>query len=192
MDLNNLYKDKYSSYWNCSEKAGYSGVCIFTKSKPLSVINGIGIKKHDSEGKILKFIKGRVITLEFDTFYLISVYIPNAGEGLKRLSYRTQEWDVDFRGYLENLRAKKNVIMCGDLNVAHHEIDISNPKGNKKSAGFTLEERNEFTKLLELGYIDSFRSKYPDKVYYIFYKNSVNILIGLQDLMLGLRTKGGD
>jgi AP endonuclease-1 len=105
-----------------------------------------------------------VITLEFDSFYIVSVYIPNAGQGLTRLKYRTEEWDIDFKDFLENLRKKKNVILCGDLNVAHEEIDLKNPKGNKKTAGFTVEERKGFSNLLECGWIDTFRDLYPDKV----------------------------
>ena len=147
--------DGYQSYWNYADKKGYSGTAIFTRHQPLSVTNGIGIDEHDHEG--------RVITLEMDDFYLVCCYTPNSQDGLKRLDYRMQ-WETDFRNYLKGLDAKKPVILCGDLNVAHEEIDIKNPKTNRHNAGFTDEERQQFTNLLDSGFTDSFRFKYPDEV----------------------------
>jgi exodeoxyribonuclease-3 len=149
--------DGYQSYWNYADKKGYSGTAIFTRHQPLSVTNGIGIDEHDHEG--------RVITLEMDDFYLVCCYTPNSQDGLKRLDYRMQ-WETDFRNYLKGLDAKKPVILCGDLNVAHEEIDIKNPKTNRHNAGFTDEERQQFTNLLDSGFTDSFRFKYPDEVKY--------------------------
>ena len=149
--------DGYQSYWNYADKKGYSGTAIFTRHQPLSVTNGIGIDEHDHEG--------RVITLEMDDFYLVCCYTPNSQDGLKRLDYRMQ-WETDFRNYLKGLDAKKPVILCGDLNVAHEEIDIKNPKTNRHNAGFTDEEREQFTNLLESGFTDSFRFKYPEEVKY--------------------------
>ena len=149
--------DGYQSYWNYADKKGYSGTAIFTRHQPLSVTNGIGIDEHDHEG--------RVITLEMDDFYLVCCYTPNSQDGLKRLDYRMR-WEVDFRGYLKALDARKPVILCGDLNVAHEEIDIKNPKTNRHNAGFTDEERQQFTNLLDSGFTDSFRFKYPDEVKY--------------------------
>lgn len=147
MDL--LGKD-YLSYFNCSNtKKGYSGVAVYTKYKPISIKNGIGIDKHDEEG--------RVITLEFENFYLISTYIPNAGEGLKRLEYRIEEWDKDFQSFVVDLKNKKHILWIGDINVCHKEIDIANPKGNLRSAGFTIEERNSFDSFLNKGFVDSWR-----------------------------------
>ncbi|MGN0453500.1 MAG: exodeoxyribonuclease III [Ruminococcus sp.] len=143
----------YFGYWNYAEKKGYSGTAIFTKKEPLSVSLGIGIEEHDHEG--------RVITLEFDDFYFITVYVPNSQDGLRRLDYR-MKWENDFLGYIKDLEVKKPVIFCGDLNVAHKEIDLKNPKTNRKNAGFTDEERNCFTRLLENGFVDSFRLFYPD------------------------------
>ena len=143
----------YHSYWNYAEKKGYSGTAIFTKKEPLSVAYGIGIEEHDKEG--------RVITLEFEDFYFITVYTPNSQTELARLSYR-MKWEEDFLNYIEGLNEKKPVIFCGDLNVAHTEIDLKNPKTNRKNAGFTDEEREKFTHLLETGYIDTFRYLYPD------------------------------
>ncbi len=143
----------YYQYWNYAEKKGYSGTAIFTKEKPLSVTYGLGIEKHDLEG--------RVITLEFDTFYMITVYTPNSQEELKRLDYR-MEWEDDFLAYLQKLEQQKPVIVCGDLNVAHQEIDLKNPKTNRKNAGFTDQERAKFTNLIDAGFIDSFRHFYPD------------------------------
>lgn len=147
--------DGYFDYWNSAETEGYSGCALYSKTKPLSVTNGIGIEKHDKEG--------RVITAEYDSFYLVTAYIPNAGKKLVRLDYRSKEWDVDFLEYLKKLDAKKPVILCGDLNVAHKEIDLKNPKTNKKNAGFTTEERDGFTKILDSGFVDSFRYLYPEK-----------------------------
>ncbi len=143
----------YDSYWNYAEKKGYSGTCIFTKHKPLSVSYGIGIEAHDREG--------RVITLEYPDFYLVTVYTPNSQDGLQRLDYR-QTWEDDFLSYINGLREKKHVIFCGDLNVAHTEIDLKNPKTNRHNAGFTDEERGKFSALLAAGYTDTFRYFYPD------------------------------
>ena len=143
----------YHQYWNYAEKKGYSGTAIFTKEEPLSVRYGLGIEKHDHEG--------RVITLEFDSFYMITVYTPNSQDELKRLDYR-MEWEDDFRSFLKTLEENKPVIVCGDMNVAHKEIDLKNPKTNRKNAGFTDEERNKFTDLLASGFTDTFRYFYPD------------------------------
>lgn len=143
----------YHQYWNYAEKKGYSGTAVFTREEPLSVSCGIGIEKHDHEG--------RVITLEFEKFYLLTVYTPNSQEELKRLAYR-MEWEDDFLAYLKKLEEKKPVIFCGDLNVAHREIDLKNPKTNRKNAGFTDEERAKFTALTQAGFIDTFRFFYPD------------------------------
>ena len=144
----------YQSYWNYAEKKGYSGTAIFSKVKPLSVTYGLGIEEHDHEG--------RVITLELESYYLITVYTPNSQEELRRLDYR-MKWDDDFRAYLKKLEEKKPVIVCGDLNVAHKEIDLKNPKTNLKNAGFTDEERAKFTTLLESGFTDTFRYFYPEQ-----------------------------
>ena len=144
----------YYDYWNYAEKKGYSGTAVFTKDKPLSVKYGLGIEEHDKEG--------RVITLEYEEFYLVNVYTPNSQRELARLDYR-MIWEDDFRNYLKELDKIKPVILCGDLNVAHKEIDLKNPSSNKKSAGFTDEERGKMTELLESGFIDSFRYFYPDK-----------------------------
>lgn len=143
----------YHQYWNYAEKKGYSGTAVFTKEEPLSVLYGLGMEKHDHEG--------RVITLEFERFYLITVYTPNSQEELKRLDYR-MEWEDDFRTYLKKLEENKPVILCGDLNVAHKEIDLKNPKTNRKNAGFTDQERDKMTTLLESGFTDTFRYFYPD------------------------------
>lgn len=148
-----LQYEGYRSYWNYADKKGYSGTAIFTKHQPLNVTYGLGIDEHDHEG--------RVITLEMDTFYFVTVYTPNSQDGLKRLEYR-MKWEDDFRHYLLMLDKKKPVIVCGDLNVAHKEIDLKNPKTNRKNAGFTDEERGKFTTLLESGFTDSFRYFYPD------------------------------
>jgi len=145
--------DGYYDYWNYAEKKGYSGTAVFTKIKPLNVFYGIGIKEHDTEG--------RVITLEFDNFYFVTVYVPNSKDDLSRLSYR-MNWEDDFLNYIDALNEKKPVIYCGDLNVAHKEIDLKNPASNHKHAGFTDEEREKFSAVLERGYIDTFRYKYPD------------------------------
>ena len=144
----------YQSYWNYAEKKGYSGTAIFSKVKPLSVTYGLGIEEHDHEG--------RVITLELESYYLITVYTPNSQEELRRVDYR-MKWDDDFRAYLKKLEEKKPVIVCGDLNVAHKEIDLKNPKTNRKNAGFTDEERAKFTTLLESGFTDTFRYFYPEQ-----------------------------
>ena len=145
IDLN---LEGYYDYWNYAQKKGYSGTAIFTKQKPLSVNYGINIEEHDNEG--------RVITLEFEDFYFVTVYTPNSQQELKRLEYR-MKWEDDFRNYLKKLDETKPVIMCGDLNVAHQEIDLKNPKTNRKNAGFTDEERNKFTEFLESGFIDTYR-----------------------------------
>ena len=145
----------YQSYWNYADKKGYSGTAIYTKHEPLSVSYGIGIDEHDHEG--------RVITLEMQDFFLVCVYTPNSQDELRRLDYRMQ-WEDDFRAYLLKLQASgKGVIVCGDLNVAHKEIDLKNPKTNRRNAGFTDEERGKFTELLEAGFIDTFRYFYPDQ-----------------------------
>lgn len=143
----------YHQYWNYAEKKGYSGTAIFTKQEPLSVFYGIGIEEHDHEG--------RVITLEYPDFYMITVYTPNSQDGLARLDYR-MKWEDDFLAYIQSLDAKKPVIYCGDLNVAHQEIDLKNPKTNRKNAGFTDEERAKMTHVLESGFVDTFRYFYPD------------------------------
>ncbi len=143
----------YHQYWNYAEKKGYSGTAIFAKQEPLSVSYGIGIAEHDHEG--------RVITLEYPDFYIVTCYTPNSQDELARLSYR-MEWEDAFLAYLDELKAKKSVIFCGDLNVAHQEIDLKNPKTNRKNAGFTDEERGKFTAMLSHGYIDTFRCLYPD------------------------------
>ena len=147
----------YESYWNYADKKGYSGTAIFTKHKPLSVTYGIDIDEHDHEG--------RVITLEMDDFYLVTVYTPNSQDGLRRLEYR-MKWEEDFQAYLHKLDEKKPVIVCGDMNVAHQEIDLKNPKTNHKNAGFTDEEREKMTQLLSNGFIDTFRTLYPEQVTY--------------------------
>jgi len=143
----------YYDYWNYAQKKGYSGTAIFTKHQPLEVIYGVGIEEHDQEG--------RVLTLEYDNFYLVTCYTPNAQSELARLSYR-MEWEDAFLKYLDDLKQKKSVICCGDLNVAHQEIDLKNPKANHKNAGFSDEEREKFSVLLSHGYIDTFRYFYPD------------------------------
>ncbi len=144
----------YHQYWNSAVKKGYSGVAIFCKEEPLSVSYGLGIEEHDQEG--------RVITLEFKDFYLVNVYTPNSKDGLLRLDYR-MIWEDAFRNHLNRLDEKKTVIVCGDMNVAHQEIDLKNPKTNRKNPGFTDEERNKMTELLASGFTDSFRALYPDK-----------------------------
>ena len=144
----------YHQYWNYAQKKGYSGTAVFTKKEPLNVSYGIGIEEHDQEG--------RVITLEFENFYMITVYTPNSQDGLKRLDYR-MEWEKAFLEYVKGLDQKKPVIYCGDLNVAHQEIDLKNPKTNRKNAGFTDEERAKMTTVLSSGFVDSFRYFYPDQ-----------------------------
>lgn len=146
--------DGYTSYWNSAEKKGYSGTAIFTKQKPLNVTYGIGIDEHDKEG--------RVITLEFEEFFMVDIYTPNSKRELERLGYR-QVWEDEIRNYLLKLSKIKSVIMCGDLNVAHKEIDLKNPKTNRRNAGFTDEERSKMTELLEAGFTDTFRYLYPEK-----------------------------
>ncbi|MEA4922878.1 MAG: exodeoxyribonuclease III [Eubacteriaceae bacterium] len=146
---------KYSQYWCSAERKGYSGTLLLTKKKPLDVAYGIGIEEHDHEG--------RVITAEYEDFYLINVYTPNSGSELARLDYR-MEWENDFRGYIEGM--DKPVIVCGDMNVAHREMDLKNPKANRKNAGFTDEERNKMDELQNAGFIDTYRYLYPDKVEY--------------------------
>ena len=146
--------DGYTSYWNYAEKKGYSGTAIFTRHQPLGVTYGLGIDEHDHEG--------RVITLEMENFYLVTVYTPNSQDGLKRLDYR-MTWDDDFRAYLQRLDEKKPVLVCGDLNVAHKEIDLKNSKNNRMNAGFTDQEREKFQLLLDAGFIDTFRHFYPDQ-----------------------------
>ena len=146
--------DGYEQYWNYAVKKGYSGTAVFTKEKPISVTYGIGIEEYQQEG--------RLITLEFDDFYLVNVYTPNAQRELARLDFR-MDWEDLFRNYLKELDEKKPVILCGDLNVAHKEIDLKNPSSNRKNAGFSDEERDKMTKLLDSGFIDTFRYFYPDK-----------------------------
>jgi len=144
----------YKAYWNYAEKKGYSGTAVFTKEEPINVKIGMGIEEHDTEG--------RVITLEFKEFYLVNVYTPNSKQGLERIDYR-MVWEDVFRDYLKSLEENKPVIVCGDLNVAHNEIDLKNPKSNRKNAGFSDEERNKIAQLLEAGFIDTYRYFYPDK-----------------------------
>lgn len=146
--------DGYQSYWNSAEKKGYSGTAIFTRHEPLRVAYGLGIEEHDKEG--------RVITLEMDNFFLVTVYTPNSQDGLRRLDYR-MEWDDAFRDYLKKLDAEKPVVVCGDMNVAHQEIDLKSPKTNRRNAGFTDEEREKFSCLLRDGFTDTFRFFYPDQ-----------------------------
>ena len=152
-----LHFDGYESYWNYADKKGYSGTAIFTKHHPINVLYGLGIDEHDHEG--------RVITLEMDRFFLVVVYTPNSQDELRRLDYR-MTWEDAFRNYLLKLNEQKPVIVCGDMNVAHEEIDIKNPKSNRRNAGFTDEEREKFTVLLNAGFIDTFRHLYPDTVTY--------------------------
>ena len=168
LNLKKMFQEKYNfySYWNCStEKKGYSGTAILTKYKPISISYGMQISKHDKEG--------RIITLEYDKFYLICAYVPNSGEGLKRLGYRIDEWDKDFFGYINNLKCKKDVILTGDLNVARENIDIFDPKGREKLAGFTQREKESFNKFLKTGYIDCFRNLHTnDKKFTFFSKRA--------------------
>ncbi len=149
--------DNYESYWNYADKKGYSGTAIYTRHKPLHVAYGIGIDEHDHEG--------RVITLEYNTFFLVTVYTPNSQNELRRLDYR-MTWEEDFQAYLHKLDNSKPVIVCGDMNVAHEEIDIKNPKTNRHNAGFTDQEREKMTELLDNGFTDTFRYKYPDLIAY--------------------------
>ena len=150
----------YTSYWNYAEKKGYSGTAIYTRKEPLAVTYGIGIDEHDHEG--------RVITLEYDKFFLVTVYTPNAQEELRRLDYRIT-WEDAFQAYLHQLDAKKPVIVCGDMNVAHQEIDLKNPKTNRRSAGFTDEERSKMTQLLSNGFTDTFRTLHPEQITYSYW-----------------------
>lgn len=147
----------YESYWNYAEKKGYSGTAIYTRQKPLNVTYGMGVEEHDHEG--------RIITLEMEKFFLITCYTPNSQDGLKRLDYR-MKWEDDFLDYLKRLDAVKPIILCGDLNVAHEEIDLKNPKTNRKNAGFTDEEREKMTRLLSNGFVDTFRQLYPEQITY--------------------------
>ncbi|MBY7026235.1 MULTISPECIES: exodeoxyribonuclease III [Clostridium] len=151
IDLN---LEEYYDYWNYAEKKGYSGTTVFSKEKPLNISLGIGIEEHDKEG--------RVLTLEFEEFYLVNVYTPNSQQKLARIDYR-MAWENDFRDYLNELNKDKSVIVCGDLNVAHKEIDLKNPKNNRNNAGFSDEEREKFDELLKSGFIDTYRYFYPDK-----------------------------
>ena len=153
MDINEMFKDRYV-YWNSAEKKGYSGTVVISKNKPINVTYGIGKEEHDKEG--------RIITLEFDKFYLVNCYTPNSKRGLERLDYR-MIWEDEIRNYLLNLNKIKPVVYCGDLNVAHNEIDLKNPSSNHHNAGFSDEERSKMTELLDAGFIDTFRYKYPDK-----------------------------
>lgn len=150
----------YTSYWNYAEKKGYSGTAIYTRKEPLAVTYGIGIDEHDHEG--------RVITLEYDKFFLVTVYTPNAQEELRRLDYR-MTWEDAFQAYLHQLDAEKPVIVCGDMNVAHQEIDLKNPKTNRRSAGFTDEERSKMTQLLSNGFTDTFRTLHPEQITYSYW-----------------------
>lgn len=158
--IENFTLEGYTQYWNSAVKKGYSGTAIFTKIKPRKVTYGIGIEEHDKEG--------RVITLEFETFYLVNIYTPNSKRELERLEYR-MIWEDEIRNYLINLKKEKPVIMCGDLNVAHEEIDLKNPKTNRRNAGFTDEERGKMTQLLNAKFIDSFRYIYPERISYTWW-----------------------
>ena len=170
-DINNLFKDRYV-YWNSAEKKGYSGTAVISKIKPISVTYGIGKEEHDKEG--------RIITLEFEKFYLVNCYTPNSKRELERLEYRML-WEDEIRKYLSKLSNKKSVVYCGDLNVAHNEIDLKNPSTNHKSAGFTDEERGKMTELLSAGFIDTFRYLYPEQkdIYswwsYMFHAREKNV-----------------
>lgn len=157
---------QYHQYWNSAQKKGYSGTCIFTKEKPLSVVNGILLDIHDLEG--------RTITVEYPTFYLVNVYVPNSKRDLSRLEYRSKQWDVDFLKYLKSLEIKKPVIFCGDLNVAHTEIDLTFPKANVKNHGFTPEEREGFHRIIEAGFIDTFREFEKGPGHYTWWSNFNN------------------
>lgn len=152
-----LQYEGYRSFWNYADKKGYSGTAVYTRHEPLNVSYGIGIDLHDHEG--------RVITLDMPRFYLVCCYTPNSQDGLRRLDYRMQ-WENDFRAYLQRLDSQKPVILCGDLNVAHQEIDLKNPKSNRQNAGFTDQERQQFTTLLDQGFVDTFRTLHPEQVTY--------------------------
>ena len=160
-----LQFEGYTSYWNYADKKGYSGTAIYTRQTPLSVSYGIGIDEHDHEG--------RVITLETDEFYLVCVYVPNSQDELKRLDYRMR-WEDDFRAYLCSLAQKKGVIVCGDMNVAHEEIDLKNPSTNHHNAGFSDEERAKMTEMLGAGFVDSWRSQHPDEAKYSWWSYRMN------------------
>ena len=165
MKIEKLFQDKYKyeSYWYCStEKKGYAGTAILTKYKPISVSYGMNISKHDKEG--------RIITLEYDKFYLISCYTPNAGEGLKRIDYRVKEWDIDFFKYIDSLKSKKDIILTGDLNVAKDNLDIFDPKGREKLPGFTKLEKESFNNFLNTGYVDTFRDLHPKEQKFSFFQ----------------------
>ena len=167
MSYNTLFSDKYKSFFYCpTKKTGYAGTAIFTKYNPISVSYGIGKEEHDTEG--------RVITTEFPSFYLISCYTPNSGEGLKRLEYRVNQWDKDFFEYIEGLKKKKDVILCGDLNVAHKDIDIYDVKDKNSSAGFTKKEKESFEKFLNMGYIDTFRDLHKTEQKFSFFTKRSN------------------
>lgn len=163
--IENFTLEGYTQYWNSAEKKGYSGTAIFTKIKPQNVTYGIGIEEHDKEG--------RVITLEFENFYLVNIYTPNSKRELERLAYR-MIWEDEIRSYLTKLNKTKPVIMCGDLNVAHEEIDLKNPKTNRRNAGFTDEERGKMTELLNTHFVDSFRFIYPEKIAYTWWSYMAN------------------
>ena len=160
-----LRLDGYFQFWNYAEKKGYSGTAIFAKEEPMSVQYGMGVEEHDKEG--------RVITLEYPAFYIVNVYTPNSQDGLKRLDYRMQ-WEDAFRAYLKGLEGKKPVIACGDMNVAHNEIDLKNPSTNRKNAGFTDEERQKMTELLDSGFTDTFRFMHPEAVEYSWWSYRFN------------------
>lgn len=160
-----LRLDGYFQFWNYAEKKGYSGTAIFAKEEPMSVRYGMGVEEHDKEG--------RVITLEYPAFYIVNVYTPNSQDGLKRLDYRMQ-WEDAFRAYLKGLEGKKPVIACGDMNVAHNEIDLKNPSTNRKNAGFTDEERQKMTELLDSGFTDTFRFMHPEAVEYSWWSYRFN------------------
>ncbi|MGH7198099.1 MAG: exodeoxyribonuclease III [Candidatus Omnitrophota bacterium] len=156
----------YEQHWNTPKRPGYSGTAVLTKVKPLKASHGIGIAKHDGEG--------RVLTLEFKDFYLVNVYVPNSKRGLERLPYRTKEWDVDFLKYLKKLEKKKPVVFCGDMNVAHKEVDLTNPKANVKNHGFTPQERAGFDNLVKAGFIDTFRELHKDGGHYTWWSQLSN------------------
>ncbi len=164
-DVPVLWPTSYAVFWNSAERKGYSGTVIFTKRNPMSVHRGIDVARHDSEG--------RVLTLEFERFYLVNAYVPNSQRDLARLSYR-QEWDRDFRGYLKRLQKSKPVIFCGDLNVAHTELDLANPKANVRNHGFTQEERDGFSALLKAGFLDSFREFQRGAGFYTWWSPMAN------------------
>ncbi len=156
----------YNEYWNNAKKPGYAGVCVLTKTKPIEVQKGMGIPKHDDEG--------RLITLEFPQFYLINVYVPNSQRELERLPYRTKEWDVDFLKHLKNVEKKKPVIFCGDMNVAHKEIDLTYPEANVKNHGFTPQEREGFDRIMKAGFIDTFREFHKEGGHYTWWSQMNN------------------